>query len=345
MFRFAHPEILYVLFVIPVILIVYWIAKQTKKRHLKRFGDPEILRSLMPDVSNFRPGLKFILLLLAFAMVLLALAGPQFGTKLQNVKRKGVELIIALDVSNSMLAEDIKPNRLERAKLAIEKLTDRLHNDKIGLIVFAGASYIQIPITSDYSAARLFLSSVNTQIVPRQGTAIGSAIDQAMNSFDPKSDLQKSIIIITDGENHDDDAIAEAKKAADKGIIVNTLGMGLPQGAPIPMPGKYGAKTYRKDKNGNIVISKLDENTLKKIAAAGNGIYVRANNTETGLNRLFDEINKMTRKEYESKTYSEYDEKFQYPLAIALFLLVIEVLILERRNKWLSKFNVFKIKM
>lgn len=344
MFRFARPEILYFLLLIPFLVILFIVVYRGKKKALKRFGDFEVIRGLMPDVSFGRTVVKFIFLVLAISFIILGLAGPQFGSKLQEVKRKGIEIVIALDVSNSMLAEDIQPNRLERAKQAISKLTSRLQNDKIGLIVFAGDAYTQIPVTTDYGAVKMFLSSVNTEIVPRQGTAIGSAIELAMNSFTPESEIQKAIIIITDGENHEDDAIQAAKEAAGKGIVVYTLGMGLPQGGPIPVKGSYGQKTYKKNKQGNVVVSKLNEKVLQQIAAAGTGTYVRANNTQVGLEKLMDKINALEKTEFDAKVYADYDERYQYLLGLALLFLMLDFMVLEKKNRWLKRFDLFNVK-
>jgi len=344
MFRFARPEILYLLLLVPVLIILFVVVYKRKKNALKRFGDLEVIKTLMPDVSYVRPVVKFIFLVIAVLFIILGLAGPQFGSKLQEVKRKGIEIVIALDVSNSMLAEDIQPNRLERAKQAISKLTSRLQNDKIGLIVFAGDAYTQIPVTTDYGAVKMFLSSVNTEIVPNQGTAIGSAIELAMNSFTPESEIQKAIIIITDGENHEDDAIQAAKEAASKGIVVYTLGMGLPQGGPIPVKGNYGQKTYKKNKQGNVVVSKLNEKVLQQIAAAGTGSYVRANNTQVGLEKLIDKIEALEKTEFDARVYADYDERFQYLLILALLFLLLDFMLLEKKNRWLKRFDLFNVK-
>jgi len=339
MFRFAHTEYLYLLLLIPALAILYWISLRRKKKALQRFGDMDIISQLMPYASFSRPVYKFVLLMVALTFLILSIAGPQFGSKLQKIKRKGIEVVIALDVSNSMLAADIQPNRLERAKRAISKMVDRLHNDKIGIIVFAGDAYTQLPITTDYASAKLFLSSINTDIVPIQGTAIGAAVDLATRSFTPESEASKAIIVITDGENHEDDAVASAQTAQEQGIVVHTIGMGLAQGAPIPEKGRAGE--YRRDKDGKIVISKLDEVMLQQIARAGQGIYIRANNTTTGLNTLFKEMNKMDKSELEQRTYSDYDEKFQYIIALVILLLLVEFLILERKNKHLKDIHLF----
>ena len=278
--------------------------------------------------------------MMALGMIISALAQPQFGSKLVTSKRKGVELIIALDVSNSMMAEDIKPNRLERAKRAIAKLTERLRNDKIGLIVFAGQAYVQLPITTDYVSAKLFLDAINTSIVPVQGTAIGAAIQMAVKSFTPDFAGSKAVIVITDGENHEDDAIGAAKEALEKKIIVHTIGMGLPQGAPIPVGGT-GSRDFMKDKQNNIVVTKLDENMLTQIAAAGGGTYIRANNAEVGLNNLFNEIEKMEKSELNSRDYAEYNDQFPLFILLALCFILLDFMILDRKNKWLRNFRLF----
>ncbi len=339
-FRFEHPEYLYLLILLPILIVLFWISLRHKKRALKKFGDLDIIQQLMPYASTSRPTYKFLLIWVALFFLIIGLAAPQYGSKLQKIKRKGVEIIIALDVSNSMMAQDIKPNRLERAKRAISKMVDKLHNDKIGLIVFAGEAYTQLPITSDYAAAKLFLSSINTDIVPVQGTAIGAAINLAAGSFTPDSEASKAIIVITDGENHEDDAIEAAKAAHERGITVNTIAMGLPEGAPIPL--KMGSSKFRRDKSGNIIISKLDQQLIEKIAIAGGGKPVIANNTTTGLNVLFKEINKMNKTELETRQYAAYDDKFQFFIALALFFLFIDLMIIERKNKYLKDIDLFK---
>nr|WP_321357801.1 VWA domain-containing protein [uncultured Draconibacterium sp.] len=340
MFRFANIEYLWGLLIIPLLALFFAWSRISRRRALKKFGQQEILGQLMPYSSGNRPVVKFIILMLALAFFIVGIARPQFGSKLKTEKREGVELMIALDVSNSMMAEDIQPNRLERAKRAISRLIDRLKDDKIGLIVFAGDAYTQLPITTDYNSAKLFLNSVNTQIVPKQGTAIGAAIDLARKSFTPNGEANKAIIIITDGENHEDDALASAKAALDEGAIVHTIGMGLPSGSPIPVF-RNGQTDYLKDRDGNVVVTKLNEQMLEQIAATGGGIYVRANNAQVGLNALFDEINKMEKQEMETRTYSEYDDQFQYFFAVGLFLLLLEFVILERKNKYLKRIKLF----
>jgi Ca-activated chloride channel family protein len=340
MFRIANPEYLYALLVIPVLIALFWYSRIRRKQALALFGQKEILSVLMPNVSSGRPVLKFVILMLALGSIIIAIARPQFGSKLKTEKRKGIELIIALDVSNSMMAEDIEPNRLERSKRAISQLVDKLSNDKIGLIVFAGDAYTQLPITADYVSAKLFLNSISTNIVATQGTAIGAAIELGMKSFNPQFQGSKAMIIITDGENHEDDAIGAAKAAAEQGIVIYTIGMGLPQGGPIP-DYSNGMKSYRKDREGNTVVTKLDEPMLQKIAEAGKGAYIRANNAQVGLNNLFSEVNKMEKSELETQIYADYDDKFQYFIGLALFLILLDFMVLERKNKYLKNFKLF----
>lgn len=340
LFRFAYPEYFWGFWLIPVLTVFFIFSRILRRRALRKFGDPEIISYLMPSVSRFRPAFKFLLLMLALSAFILGAARPQFGSRLQTMKREGVEIIIALDVSNSMMAEDIKPNRLERAKRAIDRLISRLKDDKIGLIVFAGEAYTQLPITTDYNSAQLFLNSVNPEIVPRQGTAIGAAINLAIRSFTPDPESSKAIIIITDGENHEDDAIGAASEAAKLGIVLHTVGMGLPQGAPIPVV-RGGQTDYRRDRDGNVVITRLDEVMLETIAASGNGIYLRASTANVGLEDLLDEINKMQKTEIESQVFSEYDDLFQYFFAAGLIILLLEFLVMERKNKYLRRIKLF----
>ena len=340
MFRFAHPGLLYLLIVILLLVVFYVVMVGKKRKAIAEFGNPELLKPLMPLLSFKRGTWKFVMLMLALAFVILGVAGPQFGSKLQQVKKKGVELMIVLDVSNSMMAQDIKPSRLEKAKMAISRMVEKLSDDKVGLVVFAGDAYVQLPITTDYSSAKLFLSGINTDIVPVQGTAIGSAIDLAARSFTPEAETSKAIIVITDGENHQDDAIIAAKRAHEKGIVVHTIGMGLEQGAPIPQKGASGQ--FMKDGQGNVVISKLDENTLQEVAKAGEGVYVRASNTDVGLNQLLDEVNQMEKTLLEERVYSDYAEKYQYFLLVGLFFIWVEFMILGRKNKYFMKLNIFR---
>jgi Ca-activated chloride channel homolog len=345
MFQFAHPKYLILLILVPVFLGIFIVSRYLRNKALKSFGDPTLVNGLIPEASVVRPWVKFSLVILALALAIIALAGPQFGTKLRDVKRKGIELVVALDVSNSMMSEDITPSRLENAKRAISKLIDDLHDDKLALIVFAGDAFVQLPMTSDYSAAKMFLSNITPSLVSNQGTAIASAIELGMKSFSPGDDKNKAIVIITDGEDHEGDAVAMATKANEAGIIIHTIGMGLPNGAPIPVTNSNGQRDYRTDNNGSVVISKLDETTLKQIAAAGGGKYIRANNTKSGLSALFEELNQMQKVEMESKIYSEYEEQYQYFLGFAILLLFVEFIILQKQNKKLNAINLFKSSM
>jgi Ca-activated chloride channel family protein len=340
MFRFEHDYILFGLILIPILWILFLLARRSKTKAIKAFGELSVIQQLMPNVSKAKSNWKFILVSSGLAFLIIGAAGPQFGSKLEEVKREGIEIIIALDVSNSMMAEDIRPNRLERAKQAISRLVEKLQDDRIGLIVFAGDAYIQIPITSDYISAKMFLETINTNIVPKQGTAIGSAIELGMRSFSPNSDASKVLVIITDGENHEDDAVKAAEVAAEKGITVYTIGMGSPNGSPIPVYTGAG-KSFRKDNQGNTVISKLDEETLNKIAIAGNGNYILASNSNVGLNKLFDDLKELETAEFDSKVYTDYEDRFQYLIGLAFLILLIEVLTVERKSKWLSNINLF----
>ncbi|MCD7935737.1 MAG: VWA domain-containing protein [Tannerellaceae bacterium] len=337
MFRFANPEYLSLLFIVPVLVVFYIYALIWKKRALKKYGTPALLRELMPDASLKRQYLKFWILLGAITVMIFVVAGPQFGSKLETVKRQGVEIMVCLDVSNSMLAEDVSPSRLEKSKQILSRLTDGFVNDKVGLIVFAGDAFTQIPITSDYISAKMFLSTIHPSMVSTQGTAIGAAINLAMRSFTPNEASEKTIILITDGENHEDDAVGAATRAAEKGVHVNIVGMGQPQGAPIPI----GFNDFMKDREGNVVITKLNEQMCQEIAAAGKGIYVRADNTNAALRTLQNEIDKMNKSEVESKVYSEYDEQFQVLAWIVLLLLIAEFFTLDRKNRIFRKVKLF----
>ncbi|MBL7893039.1 MAG: VWA domain-containing protein [Bacteroidia bacterium] len=344
MFRLENIQYLYAYLLIPVFVLLFILMKQWRKKAIRSLGDTEVVRQLMPDVSTAKPVLKFIFLLLAMSLIILGIVNPQIGSKLQEVKRKGADVMIALDVSNSMKAEDLSPNRLQRAKLAISKLIDKLEGDRIGIVVFGGEAYVQLPITTDYAAAKLFLETIDTDIIPTQGTAIGAAVRLSMESFGQDVGKNKAIIVITDGENHEDDAVKAVEEAADRGISVNTIGMGSPSGSPIPVYRNGTQVGFKKDKEGNTVITKLNEQMLQELASAGNGAYVHASNSETGLNAILDEVNKLEKKNYESKMYSDYDDKFYYFLAPALLLIILELLISERKSKWLERLNLFETK-
>lgn len=344
LFRFAHPDFLYLLLLLPVFVLFFIINEIRKKKALKRLGDTNLINGLVPEMSRIRPVIKFILQLTAFLSGVIMIARPQFGSKIEDVKKQGVEVIIALDVSNSMLAEDIQPDRLTRAKQAISRLVDDLENDKIGLIVFAGDAYIQIPITTDYISAKMFLSSISPNMVPKQGTAIGAAINLGVRSFSPGEGKSKAMIIITDGENHEDDPLKAAEEASKAGIVIHTVGIGSSNGVPIPMV-INGKKDYLKDRDGNIVVTKLDEDILKKIALSTNGNYVRASNSNIGLDEIYGQIKKMKKQDLESTMYTEYNDQFQIFAAIAFFLLIADFMIMERKNRRLVNIRLFKFKV
>ena len=344
LFRFANPDFLYLLLLLPVVILLYIINEVRKKKALKRLGDINLVSGLIPEMSGIRPLIKFVLLLIAVSAGIIMLSRPQFGSKIEDVKKQGVEVIIALDVSNSMLAEDIQPNRLTRAKQAISRLVDNLDNDKIGLIVFAGDAYIQIPITTDYISAKMFLSAINPNIVPKQGTAIGAAINLGVKSFSPGEGKSKAIIIITDGENHEDDPVKDAEDAAKAGIVIHTIGIGSTDGVPIPIINN-GKKEYLKDVDGNTVVTKLDEEILKKIALSTNGNYVRASNSNIGHDEIFAQIKKMKKQDLESTMYTEYNDQFQIFAAIAFLFLIADFMIMERKNRRLANIRLFKFKV
>ncbi len=341
MIKFAHTEYFILLAILLVFAILFWLYRMWLKKAKSKFGDTSVISTLMPEASTSKPALKFLLVLLATTFLIVGIVDPQIGSKLENIKREGIDLYLVLDVSTSMLAEDIKPNRLERSKLAISTLIDKLQGDRVGIIIFAGNAYKQLPLTTDYSAAKLFLSAVDTKIVPTQGTAIGEAIEMATLSFG-ESEHNKAIIVITDGENHEDDAIEAATYANELGIHVFTIGMGLPEGAPIPLYNNYGVQTgFKKDKQNTTVITKLNEDMLRQIAAAGGGAYARANNASTGLKRIFDDINAIDKKEIETRQFTDYEDRFQIFIGLAIFLLILELLVADRKTRWAKKFDFF----
>jgi Ca-activated chloride channel homolog len=338
MFRFENKEILYLLIVVPILVFGYYLYRYNHNKRLKKYGNLSVLKQLMPLRSSFRPALKFYFVLTTIILMVVALARPQFGSKLKEVKREGIEMILALDVSNSMLATDISPNRLERAKQAINSLVNKMKDDKIGLIVFAGDAYTQLPITSDYISAKMFLSNISPNFVSKQGTAIGKAIDLASKSFSQVEEASKVIVIISDGENHEGDAVDAAKAAAEKGITIFTIGMGSTQGSLIPKKNGSGFVT---DRQGNPVTTRMNPEMLNQIALAGDGKYFTATSNNVHLGELYSELRKLEKAEIDIQTYSEYDDQYTYFIAFAILLLIAELLIMERKNKWLSNFNLF----
>lgn len=337
MFRFANSEYLYLLLLIPVLAIIYALVARRRRHLLAKFGNLELLQGLMPDFSRGRLRLKFVLYLLAFACVIVAAARPQFGSKLREEKSKGVEMMLVVDVSNSMLAEDFEPNRLERTKYAIGKLFEGLHQERVGLVAFAGEPKVQLPITSDYRMAQAFAKRLSPSLVGEQGTAVGKALQLATLSFSSQSEQSRVIVLITDGENHEDDAVEAARVAKEQGIRIYTIGIGTPEGAPIKIDGEFV-----KDEDGQMVVSKLGEQMLEQIASITDGAYVRATKQSIGLEEIVKSINEMEKSELSTVRYEEYNEQYQYLLAIALSLLLLESLILSRRNHRLRKFNIFR---
>jgi len=344
LFRFANPGFLYLLLLLPVIAALWMFYQWRKNKALQKFGDPGLVKKLMPEYSTVRPNIKLFLRLIALTSVIIVLARPQFGSKLEEVRKQGVEVIIALDVSNSMLAQDIQPDRLTRAKQALTRLIDNLDNDKIGLIVFAGDAYTQIPITTDYISAKMFLSTIGPEMIPKQGTAIGSAIELGVRSFSPGEDKSRAMIIITDGENHEDDPVSAASEAAKSGIVIHTIGIGSVEGVPVSVKGG-GSTDFLKDAEGNTVITKLDEEILKKIAISTSGNYVRASNTNIGLDEIFNEIRNMKKEELESKMFTEYNDQFRIFAILALIFLLTEFFIMDRKNRKLADIKLFRYKL
>ncbi len=340
MFRFAHINFFYLLALILILLLFFLLFIQWRRKALSRYGDWPVIRLLIPESSMAKMILKFTGMMLALSLIIVALSGPQTGSKLEKIQRKGIDIIIALDVSNSMLAMDIKPNRLEKAKQSISRLIDRLEGDRIGIIVFAGKAYTQLPITTDYAAAKMFIQTINTGIVPTQGTAIGEAISLATNSFG-ESKHNKAIVIITDGEDHQGGVLEQTENAAKIGITVYTIGMGLPEGAPIPVMNGDVQIGYKKDPQGNTIMSKLDETLLQRIASLGNGMYIRASNSETGLNNIFEDLNKIQKSEIEARQFSDYEDQFQYFIALGLLILILDLFIFERKTQWLKHVRPF----
>lgn len=341
MIRLENSIYLYGLLFVPICLILFWMMMRWKKSTVKKFGEFQLVSELMPDASIARQRLKFLLVLAGLIFLVLGITNPQIGSKMEEVKRQGVDVIIALDISNSMKAEDIRPNRLDRAKQAISRFVDKLQNDRIGIIVFAGNAYVQLPLTTDYGAAKLFASIIDCDMIPTQGTAIGSAIELAEKSFVNEEKKYKALIVITDGENHEDDALGAAKEASEKGIVIHTIGMASQNGAPIPLSKNNSSGGFRKDNEGNTVISKLDETLLQQIAISGNGKFVRASTSDDGLETLLGEINKMEKKEFGMKMYTDYEDRFQYFLAAALLFLASELFLSDKKNKLLSRIDLF----
>ncbi len=337
MFRFANGELLYLLILVPVLVAVYLLAVGRRRRLVARFGNPALLSELMPDFSRGRIRLKAALFIAAYTLLVFAAARPQLGSKLREEHSRGVEMMLVVDVSNSMMAEDFEPNRLERTKYAIGKLFEGLQQQRVGLVVFAGEPKVQLPITSDYRMAQAFAKRISPSLVSEQGTAVGRALEQAMLSFSSQSEQSRVIVLITDGENHEDDAVEVARKAAAQGIRIYTIGIGTPEGAPIQIDGDF-----IKDENGEMVVSKLNEEMLEQIASITGGAYVRATKQSIGLDEIVKSIDEMEKSDLATVRFEEFNEQYQYLVAAALVLLVLDVFILSRRNPRLRRFNIFR---
>nr|WP_296086975.1 VWA domain-containing protein [uncultured Prevotella sp.] len=337
MLRFEDPSYLWLLWLIPVLVLVRLVGWRRRKAKLKRLGDPELLKQLMPNISKYRPTVKFVLMLAALALLIVMVARPQMGSKISHDKRHGIETIICLDISNSMLAQDVAPSRLDKSKMLIENLVDNFNNDKIGLIVFAGDAYVQLPITSDYVSAKMFLQNINPSLIQTQGTNIGEAIALASKSFSQQENVGRAIIVITDGENHEEGAQEAAAAANKQGVNVFILGIGNPQGAPIPM----GDGSYLKDHSGNTVMTALNEQMCRELAQAGKGEYIHVDNTSDAEKKLNDDITKLQKGDVTSVVYSAYDEQFQAVGILVILLLIIEICINEIKNPLLKNIKLF----
>lgn len=337
MFRFANPDILWLLVLVPAMVLALILVARARRKALDRFAAGEALRELMPDVSQGRVRLKSAIFITAVALVVLAAARPQFGSKLREQKSEGIEIMLVVDVSNSMLAEDFTPSRLDRTRYAIDKLFASLHQDRVGMVVFAGEAKVQLPITTDYRMARSFARKLSPSLVSVQGTDLGQALSLATLSFSNAKDKSRAIILITDGEAHDADAVEAARRAAEQGIRIFCIGIGTPEGAPIKIGGEF-----IRDEKGDMVVSRLNEKMLQEIADIADGGYVRATNQAFGLDEIVDKINEMERSEQTTLQFAEYNEQFAGLLWAAFVLLVIDVLILDRRNPRLRRFNIFR---
>jgi len=341
MYKFEHTIYFYGFIAVGVFILLALLYFAYRKRKLRKLGEKILVQNLLPYSSNRKRIVKIILFCLAFSSLLLALCNLQTGSKLKEVQREGADLIVCLDVSNSMLAQDLTPNRLERAKLALEKMIDGLEGDRLGLIIFAGEAYVQLPITSDYGAAKLFLASIGPKMVPVQGTNIGAAINKAVESFGKDDGKNKAIILITDGENHEIDAVQAAEEAGKNGIMINTIGIGSESGVPIPYIENGVVKGYRKSKDGQTIITKLNSDILKTIATKGNGVYVQASQSDLGIKAILNKVDDLEKSKIDTKMFTDYEDQFQWFLAMALLLFLVEFFISERVSEWFKKLNLF----
>ncbi len=342
MIRFEHPDFFYFFLLIPVVILVFKIHCIIRRRSIRKFGRETVLSQMMPLVSFYRPYAKLMIFLLALSSLIMAMVNPQIGSRMEEGRIEGVDIIVVLDVSRSMLAQDIRPNRLERAKMAVNRLIDRLEQDRIGIVAFAGTAHIQVPITSDHHAAKMILRTVNTRSVQVQGTAIESAIDRALLAFPDDEDLHnKSIVLVSDGESHDDDPVASARRAAERGVVIHTVGVGSREGAPIPIIENDQITGFFRDRSGNTVVTRYDEQLLRSIAESTGGIFRHGTGPDLGLDDILQEIRSIEKEEYETMLFAEYDSRYHYFVSLAIFLLLLDLLIMSRKNKYLSKINIF----
>ncbi len=337
MFRFEHPYYLYVLLIIPIMIFGQMFFEIWRKNRFSAQINPELRTQINLKWSGTKIWIKLSIYSLAWSLLVIGIANPQSGSKMEEVKRQGVDIMIALDISNSMLAEDLYPNRLGRAKRSIQELFKYLKSDRIGIVVFAGESFVQLPITTDYSAAKLFLNSIETDLITAQGTDIGNALDLCLKSFDPESATSKSIILISDGESHEETSSLSLQNYKDQGVVVHTIGMGSVNGSPIPIYNRGNRTGFRTNREGNTVVSKLDEEMLSSLAQSTGGMFVRASNAQSGMAYIFDEVEKMEKVDFGSKIYTDYEDRFQFFLLPALVLLIIELIIPNTRSLWWEK--------
>lgn len=341
--RFENQEYFYLFLLIPVFLLVFLLAHWHRKKKLSRLGESKLLERMIPMHSVRRPWLKLTLFLLAFSSLVMAAINPQLGFKTEDVKRTGVDIVIALDVSRSMLAEDIRPNRMDRSKMAVSRLIDQLENDRVAVVIFAGSAVTQVPLTADREAAKMIVRTLNTNSIQVQGTAIGSALERSIASFSRSDGGSRVIILVSDGENHQDDPLPVIERAREHGIVIHTVGVGTPQGAPIPVYQNNQLSGFLRDAQGNTVTSRFDEPMLRALAERGGGVFQTGTGADLGLNRIMQEIREMEQQEFEAPRFSEYESRFHYFLALAIIFLVLEFIIFERKSKWLNKIKFFEV--
>ena len=344
MYQIEEPTYFYYLAIIPAIVVLFLLVLWWKKRIQKRFADPKLIQKLSPEKSTFKSFLKLIVFCFALFFLIISLANPKMGTKLETVKRQGVDIVFALDVSKSMLAEDIAPNRLEKAKQIITKVIENLGSDRIGIIIYAGSSYPLLPITTDYAAAKMFLQNANTEMVSNQGTAINDAIERALSYYDNDEQTNRFLVIVSDGEDHQENTLELAKEAAEKGIKIYTVGIGTAKGGPIPLKDNGRVIGYKKDSKGMVVVTQLNEQILREIANVGNGKYINGNKTQETIATIKEVLEKAEKNEFETKQFSDYEDQFQWFVGIGLLLLIIDVTLLDKKTKWVQKLNLFNEK-